>query len=416
VQEQFASRRYWQSRLARAACTTAFLFGINSLGLAQETLDLRSALQSAQVSNLELRAARQQRALALAGITTARQLPNPVFSFSAARDTPHEGLTLDLPIELGGKRSKRIAVANEEQKSIDIDIAVLGRQIRRRTREAFFVSLGARQQAAQAKAALELSQRVRDLVQQRFDVGDVAELEVVQAEVELARSNAEFEIAVQEQRTADIDLAALLNRKIDAALAIAGRIEDVPVPPMLEVVTSEATQSNADLLRTSQDLKTEERRLALAKAQRIPNFDVTAGADFNSPPDFRAGGRGGFAVTLPIFYRGQGEIALSNARLELLRLTLASQRTTVAAGVASAYSDYLAKSQQAKQYSDKIVPQTVRLEGMAEDSYKAGKTNILILLDAQRRLNDVQKAYIVALLAAQSSFAVLEESVGASLD
>ncbi len=121
-------------------------------------------------------------------------------------------------------------------------------------------------------------------------------------------------------------------------------------------------------------------------------------------------------MTLPLFYHGQGEVALSNARIELLKLTLASQRITLAAEVAAAYFDYEAKAHQAAQYKEKILPQTQRMEAMAEDSYKAGKTNILTLLDAQRKLNDVQKTYIDALLAAQNSFAVLEESVGVPLD
>lgn len=383
---------------------------------AQQPLDLRTALSTAESANLEIRAARQQRALALAGMTTARQLPNPVIGFTAARDTPHEGVSLDLPLELGGQRSRRIAVAREEQKSTDIDIAILGRQVRRRTREAFFKALAARAQTLQSKAALDLSTRIKDLVQQRFDAGDVAELEVLQAEVELARSNADYETTAQAERSADVTLAALLNRKIEEPVAVTGRIEEIPTSPALESVLSQAMESSADMLKTAQDLSTEERRLALAKSQRVPNLDLSVGADFNSPPDFRTGGKGGVAMTLPLFYRGQGEIALSNARLELLRLTLASQRTNVAAQVASSYFDYAAKAHQAQQYREKILPQTLRIEAMAEDSYKAGKTNVLTLLDSQRRLNDVQKAYIDALLAAQTSFAALEESVGTSLD
>ena len=108
----------------------------------------------------------------------------------------------------------------------------------------------------------------------------------------------------------------------------------------------QALQTNGDLLKTSQDLNIEERQLELAKAQRIPNLGVSAGADFNSPPDFRYGGKGGLSATVPIFYRDQGEIAVSKARLELLRLTVASQRTAVSAQVAAAYYDYAAKVHQ----------------------------------------------------------------------
>ena len=390
-------------------CTAHMAFG-------QQTLDLRGALAAAESANLELRAARQQRALALGSLTTARQLPNPVISFTASRDTPHEGLSLDIPVELGGKRGKRIAIAREEQKSTEIDINVLSRQVRRRTREAFYHSLAAREQTAQAKTTLDLSTRIRDMAQQRFEAGDVAQLEVLQAEVEVARSSADYETTAQAQRTADVALAALLNRSLESPQALGGQLGDIPPAPTLQTVTEQATQTNGDLLKAAQDLKTEERRLSLAKAQAIPNVDLSAGSDFNSPPDFRVGAKGGITVTLPLFYHGQGEVAFSTARLELLRLTLASQRTNVSAEVAAAYFDYVAKAHQVQQYRDRVLPESIRLEQMAEDSYQSGKTNLLTLLDAQRRLNDIRKTYLDTLFAAQSSFAVLEEAVGAPLD
>jgi outer membrane protein, heavy metal efflux system len=382
----------------------------------QQALDLRGALAAAAAGNLELRAARQQRAIAIAGLTTARQLPNPAVSFTAARDTPHEGLSLDVPVELGGKRGKRIAVAKEEQKSTEIDIAVLSLQLRRRTREAFYQALSAREETAQAKTALELTTHIRDLVQQRFEAGDVAQLEVLQAELEFAKSAADYETTQQAQRAADVTLAALLNRNLEEPFSLQGQLDNVPPTPTLQEVTDRAMQSNGDLLKTVQDLRIEERRLALANSQKIPNLDLSAGSDFNSPPDFRVGAKGGISVTLPVFNHGQGDIALSTARSELLRLTLASQRVNVSAQVASAYFDYVAKSHQVQQYHDRVLPQSTRLEQMAEDSYQSGKTNVLTLLDAQRRLNDVRVAYLGALFAAQSSFAALEEAVGVPLD
>ncbi|HZD95299.1 MAG TPA: TolC family protein [Candidatus Sulfotelmatobacter sp.] len=407
---------HWRRRLMVHCVMACFWLWTAGVAFAQQPLDLRSALTAAEAGNLELRAVRQQRALAIAGLTTARQMPNPVLSFTVARDTPHEGVSLDFPLELGGKRGKRIAVAQEEQKAAEIDIGILSRQIRRRTREAFYRSLSAREQTAQAKTALDISTRIRDLAQQRFEVGDVAQLEVLQADVELARSSADYEITAQAQRAADVALAALLNRQLGADLSLQGKLDEVPLAPEFESLTARALQSSGDLLKATQDLKTEERRLELAKAQRIPNLDLSAGGDFNSPPDFKAGGKGGLSVTLPLFYHGQGEVAQSTARLELLRLMMAAQRTKVSAEVAAAYFDYSAKGRLVQQYHDRVMPETIRLERMAEDSYQSGKTNVLTLLDAQRRLGDVRKAYLEALLSAQTSFAVLEEAVGVPLD
>jgi cobalt-zinc-cadmium efflux system outer membrane protein len=396
-----------------------WLLGLLLVGsaFAQESaLDLQHALTAAETANLELRAARQQRAISLAGLKIAGQSPNPTVSFGAARDLPHESLLWDQPLEIGGQRGKRRALAQEEQKTTEIDIAVLSRQVRRRTREAFYRALLTRAQSEQSKTALDLANRIADTVRQRFEAGDIAQLEVIQAEVEATRSSADYEVALQTQKVADAQLAALLNRPLDQPLTLQGRLEELPKPETISVVTEKAMVSNSDIVRTTQDLATEERRLTLAKALRIPNIDLQAGVDLNSPPDFNVGPRGQIAVALPLFNRGQGEVAQSSARLDFLRLSLQAQRTNAAVQVVAAYYDYAAKAGQSKQYGERIVPQTVKLEGMAEDSYRSGKSNLLTLIDAQRRLNETRKIYLDSLFAVQSSFAVLEEAVGTSLD
>ena len=288
-------------------------------------LDLKSALSLAESSNLELRAARQQRAVALSGVKIAGQIPNPVITFAAARDLPHESLFLDQSFELGGKRGRRMDVAREEQKATDLDISILARQIRHRTRDAFHRALLSRAQAAQSKAALDLATRIRDAVKDRYDAGDVAQLEVIQAEVEMARATADYEVTVQGQKSADAQLAALLNRPLDRAPDLLGRVEDLPHVDALPAITEVAFRSNGDLQRTAQQLAIEEQRLRLAKSARIPNVDLQAGVDLNSPPDFNVGPRGQVAVALPLFNHGQAEVAQSNARLELLRLSLMAQ-------------------------------------------------------------------------------------------
>ena len=379
-------------------------------------LDLRSVLVAAEADNLELRAARQQRAMALAGLQTARQFLNPSISLGAARDTPHESLLWDQIFELGGKRGKRIALAREEQAATELDISVLSRQIRQRTRQAFYAVIASREQTAQAKAALDLATRIRDIVQQRFDAGDVAQIEVIQADVELARTTTDYETAAQTEKIADAQLAALLNLPVTEAANVQGRLSDLPKVESLQVANDAAMRSNADLQRATEEVQLEQRRLELAKAQRVPNLDIQAGADLNSPHEFSVGPRGQIAVSVPLFYHGQGEVAQSTTRLEFLRLSLQALRTTASAEVAAAFYDYVAKAHQAQQYEQKIVPQSVRLQEMAEDSYRSGKSSLLILIDAQRKLNETRQTYLDSLLAVQSSFATLEEVVGAPLD
>ena len=190
-------------------------------------------------------------------------------------------------MEIGGKRAKRIAVAREEQAGTELEISVLERNLRRRTREAFFRSLAARDQAIQSQATLALSSRIKDIVQQRFNAGDVAEIEVIQADVELARAEADYEMVQQTEKSADVLLGALLNRKFDDHLQLDGRLDDLPSAIAMESVIDTALHSNPDVQKFTQQYTLEQRRLELAKAQRIPNLDLQGGVDFNSPPTFR---------------------------------------------------------------------------------------------------------------------------------
>ena len=51
-----------------------------------------------------------------------------------------------------------------------------------------------------------------------------------------------------------------------------------------------------------------------------------------------------------------------------------------------------------------------------EESYRAGKTNILTVLATQRNVQQGERDYLDSLLAVQSAFSQLEEAVGALTD
>ena len=84
-----------QGRMAGRRCVLAILaMAVGTQAPAQQPprLSLQQALTRAEQQNLDLAAARARRAFASAGVQVARQRPNPVFSFSASRDAPHEGV------------------------------------------------------------------------------------------------------------------------------------------------------------------------------------------------------------------------------------------------------------------------------------------------------------------------------------
>jgi outer membrane protein, heavy metal efflux system len=387
-----------------------------------QRLTLASALDLGEKQNLDLAAVRLRRATALAGVHIAGERPNPTASFGVARDTPHESALIDQPLEIGFQRKKRIEVAQQEIALTETDISAMERQVRREVREAYFGLAEARGITAQQASAVKLAERLHDIADARFQAGDIPQLEITQSDLEVARARADLQVAQAEEKVTLSDLNALLNEPATTAWDLGDAFAALPPPSALEDLLTRAAASNADIARISQEKKVEESRKALLDAERIPNLGLQFGADLNAPGmgknsgGYSVGPRGQISMELPIFSRNQGQIAQSIANQSALDGELTAARRATDAKVESAYFDLAARQTQVQLYRDTILPSSQRLEQMAEDSYRAGKANILTVLGAQHDVQQVERDYLASLLAVQSAFAQLEEAVGATLD
>ncbi len=379
-------------------------------------LSLQSALDMASRQNLDLLAARAQRAVSQAGVQIAKQIPNPTVSAGVLRDTPHESLFFDQQLEIGGRRKRRIELAKQESGLTEVDITTLARQVRRNVREAFYNLALARGVSSQRGQALKLAERLHEIAQARFEAGDVPQLEVVRVDLEVSRARADFQVAQQEEKIALSELNALLNEPAMTDWELEGLLDSLPAQIPLAELVDRATASNAELQRVAQEEKVEKSRQSLFEAERIPNLGLEFGADFNAPHDFRVGPRGQITMELPIFTRNQGEIAQSLASQRALGSEAEATRRAVAGRVESAYFELDARRAEVELYHRDVLPVTDRVESMAEESYRAGKSSILTVLDAQRNVQQAQQEYLQSLFNAQSAFARLEETVGVPLD
>jgi len=375
-------------------------------------LSVQEALDLADKQNLDLAAARRRRAVALAGIRIARQRPNPSANFTALRDEPHEGLFFDQPLEIGGQRGRRIDVARQEGALTELEIAALARQVRRSVREAYYAAAYARAESDRLARVVELAKRLAQIAEDRYSTGDVAQFEVIQTGLEVSRAEADLEVARQRERVSLSELNALLNEPATKAWELAGTLEDNTPTARLEDLISRAYQSNPDLQHLGGEKKVEESRRSLLKAERIPNLDLEAGIDFNSPRDFRYGPRSQISIGLPLFTRNQGEIAESLANERVLEAETAATERSVSARVEAAFYDLEAQRTQVRLYHDRLLPAARQLESLAEESYRAGKTNILTAIQAQQDVQSVESSYLQSLEQLQDLYAGLEETVG----
>ena len=393
------------------------LTGITSVQAQQPPrLTVQEALDLADKQNLDLAAARRRRGVALAGVRIARQRPNPTANFTALRDEPHEGLFFDQPIEIGGQRGRRIEVARQEGVLTELEITALARQVRRSTREAFYAAAHARAESERLGRVVELAKRLAQIAEERFKAGDVAQLEVIQTSLEVSRAEADLEVARQREKVSTSELNAFLNEPASKAWDLAGTLEDNTPTARLEELISRAFQSNPDLQHLGGEKKVEESQRSLLKAERIPNLDLEAGMDFNSPRDFRYGPRSQISIGLPIFTRNQGEIAQSMANERVLEAEAAATERSVSARVEAGFYDLEAQRTQVRLYRDRLLPVARQLESMAEESYRAGKTNILTAIQAQQDVQSVEISYLQSLEQLQDLYAGLEETVGGAVD
>jgi len=392
---------------------------------AQQTADrltVAAALDLAERQNLDLIAARAQRAVAAAGVRVAGERPNPTASFGASRDAPHENALIDQPLEIGLKRQRRIDVARQEGALTETDISAIERQVRRSVREAYYGLAYARGATALQADALKLAERLRDIARARFESGDIPQLELTQAELEATRAHADLQVAQQEEEVALSDLNALLNEPAAKDWDLGDAFATPPPATTLDELLGRAGNSNSEIARISQEERLERSRKALLEAERIPNLGLQFGFDLNNPGSgvnsggYMVGPRGQISMELPIFSHNQGEIARSTATERALEGELAAARRAADAKVESAYFDLRARQTQVQLYRETVVPSSNRLEEMAEESYRAGKAGILTVLGAQHDVQQAQRDFLASELAMQSAFAQLEEAVGAPLE
>ncbi len=403
-------------RQLAAAAVALLLTSAPAPGRAQEApLTFRSAFELAVANNLDLAAARGGRAVREAEVRAAGQHPNPDLVFESTRDTPHQTLSLDIPFE-PWKRSSRLDLARAELSLADVDDAAALQALRRSLRMDFYGLLAAEEGASLATSMVEVATRVRDVSQARFEEGAAPRLDVMQAELGLARAKADLELARSARLSAQAELNGLLNRPPAQPLAVAGDLaEGAPLPPV-DQVTGRAAAGNAELRAAEREVAVEERRLGLARAERFPTPVLSVGAVFDAPGEFDAGYRAGLSVAVPIFDRNQGQVAGSLARGLQARARRDALRRSVEARAYAAHARAEAQRTQVAAYRETLLPTATSIESLAEEGYRLGRSPVLAVLDAQRSLRDAKKDYLAALLSLQAALADLEDVLGGPID
>ena len=403
-------------RSARVALVSALvLFGAAAAaGQAPATLSLNEAMARAIDANRTILAARTARAIDAAGIQAAGQRPNPEVSFEVARETPHWAFTGTVPLEISGKRQRRIDVANATLAVTEAETARIVADVRADVRRAYYQAVGAARRVAIAQELEAIQRRARDAAQDRFQTGAAPRLEALQAGLALSQAQNEVAAAQGDLNAARADLNALLAYPLDAAPALADPL-DAGQLPTLTAATQQVTAGNAELQVLEKRIDEERARVALAKAMRRPDPSVTASLTYDAPGEFLFGWRAGAGVALPIFTTGRPEIAVAEATLTRTIADRDARVAQITGAVSAALARATAARQTVDRYQIEILPASLQVEQMAEESYRSGQTGLPAYLQTLQAARDVRRAALQAGLDYQLALADLERAIGTAL-
>lgn len=290
-----------------------------------ERLTLDAAIAEALDKNLELIAARVGISIADANLITARLRPNPVFSLGGDHlDWVGTGFNeengagpleysarIDVLLERGAKRTRRIEVAQYERAVAEADVLDRVRVLKLEVQHAFVDLQLAQEQLALARDNAASMQEIVSLNEARVRGGEVAEVELLRSRIAALQSQQAVRAAELNVRREQRQLERVIGRPPGA-----DTLEIQEVSAVARIMTP-APELRARALQVRPDLQALQRVRARSQAEiRVQlaqgQIDWTIGAEYRRQEGLA--GRGNslglfFSTPLPLFDRNQGNVA-----------------------------------------------------------------------------------------------------------
>jgi outer membrane protein, heavy metal efflux system len=382
----------------RTLSCLAFCFAVcGSTAAAQQVVTRSTAIDAALARGARLAVARADTSAAAAQLLTARALANPNLAASYSKATPQIHVTLEMPIDLPGRRGLRIESAKASQRAVGYRF--------RFERAAIILDADTtftRAQAALAHAVLSRrnaadADTLFRMAVARRNAGDAAELDVQLATVNAGQQSnvavadsLSLILALEDLRTVmglpaaagPITMAdSLIAPPAEGTLAVAG----TPLP----VAAAEQTLTAAELTARL------EHRNVLGSPSILAGIETRdpSGAEPGILPTF------GFSIPLPLLNRNQGPIAQAEAERARAAAHLALARLESEAQIARSLRErdaFLARVAR----DQALVASANRVAAMSITAYRAGAASLPNVFEAQRSAREVLKQYIDDVVAA----------------
>jgi len=360
---------------------------------------------------------------------TADLRPNPNFNLTVdgTQIAPNEGTwhpfagTFESPgisflIERRRKRPLRFENAKKTTQITEFNHADLERSLLFNLRSAFVSTLQAKAVVQLAKENLAYYDHVLEISKDRFDAGDIAQIDFDRLQLQRVQYESDLQTAAVNLRTSKIQLLTLLNDRTPVdQLDVTGTYDFTDQLSPLEDFRKVALDTRPDLKAAVEavDKAQTDYKLAVANGSTDPTIGAwyTHNASTNNPVAINTIGVS-VSIPLRIFDRNQGEklrTKLDIRRNERLR---DAAEAAVLSDVDSAYATLDSTLTLLRPYKSKYLAQSVRVRDTMFFSYQQGGASLLDFLNAQAEYRSIQLSFVNLVGSYLTAAAQLNMAVG----
>lgn len=333
---------------------------------------------------------------ARAAIVGAKALPNPSLSYDREEVFPPGGslpenyLRSEFPIDVSGRRSRRIRAAEaaadasslaSEKDRLDLVLDAL---------DFYRDSAVARLEVDTLRTDRDALARLKDIIGTRVAAGEASAYDRDRLEIDLTAYDerlAEAETKLDVSRRSLGRLIGEASASFDASDALS-----IPAPPQLTAdAITQLVESRADYRSARERVRQSELELSVAQRAWVPDLSLSAGWKSSDTGTTTADGyTAGLGVSIPLFDQGQAARAVARARKHEAEAQLKLLGWQIESEIETAVAELSRLIERARRFEQDQLPRLDRLTRRADVSYREGEHSVFDLLDAHRTARDTR--------------------------
>jgi len=420
------------------ACVVGLLFASLVLGQAQTVSTIEDLIRAALDKNqdylsLKERVTEAQALARQAGLrpTPTLEVEGGIGAITGSRGEAEYSAGYFQTIERGGKREKRLTVAEKAVALAEAEIRERERQLTFEIKTQAISILGQDLKLSSIRSLLVTNQDSYRLTTQRVGLGDAAPLEEQLLLSEVNRTQAQLASVEATREATLIDLQSVIGLPVPPRLSPSVRLEIGDHEPPLAQLQSFALEHRPDLqvLKLLEEQSAAETNLASAEARP----DLTASARYtrsrSSFDQFGLSESGArvplrdadnivtFGLSIPLFTKNRAQPAIDAARARQSQQTLRREQLArvIPLEVEAAYRRWVGARRSLELVRTGGVEPSQKSLTVIREAYRLGQLRLLDVLNEQRRLGDLQLSYLDSQADVARALAELERAIGGNL-